>query len=93
MNHHQERFQQFLELLISLNSKKELFQLLELFLSPDEREDIAARYVIIKELLKTNKTQRQISKDLNVSIAKITRGSNELKKIDPTFLKKLKQAL
>ncbi len=51
------------------------------------------RYLIIKELLQKKKPQRQIAKDLNVSIAKITRGSNELKRMHPKLLQFLKKNL
>ncbi|WP_235379204.1 Trp family transcriptional regulator [Candidatus Coxiella mudrowiae] len=45
---------------------------------------------LICELIKGEKTQREISNDLDVSIAKITRVSNALKIIDDkvkTFIK------
>ena len=58
-----------------------LDELFWLLLTPEEREDIKKRALIVKELLKGKKTQRQIAKDLRVSIAKITRGSNVLKEI------------
>ena len=38
------------------------------------------RCLIIKALLEKKAPQRQIAEELNVSIAKITRGSNELKR-------------
>ena len=51
------------------------------------------RYSIIHELIKQEKTQREIAKELNVSIAKISRGSNELKRIDKKLLTYLKEKL
>jgi len=50
-----------------------------LFMTLEERDDFAKRYLIVKELLLEQKTQREIAKDSGVSIAKITRGSNSLK--------------
>ena len=44
-------------------------------------------------LLKKQKTQREIAEDLNVSIAKITRGSNELKRTNKKFLNWLRERL
>lgn len=47
-------------------------------LTPSETADIAARWALVKAL-KEKKTQREIAKDLGVSLCKITRGSRELK--------------
>lgn len=47
-------------------------------LTPQELEEMALRLQIFKGLLK-NKSQRQLAKDLNVSLATISRGSRELK--------------
>ena len=68
----------FLELCLSASKKKTLSSLFDLLLTAEERESLATRCLIVKELLAEKKSQRQISKDLQVSIAKITRGSNEL---------------
>ncbi len=81
----------FLEFCLKASSAKELNELLRLFLTHAERAEIANRYLIVKELVKNKKTQRAIAKDLQVSIAKITRGSNCLKEISPllrSFLEK-----
>lgn len=56
------------------------FELLELFFTPNELEQLSARFEIIKGLIRAEKTQREIAEDLQLSIAKITRGSNELKR-------------
>ena len=58
----------------------------DLFFTMEEKKDFATRYLIIKTLLKNEKPQRQIAKELHVSISKITRGSNELKRMDPALL-------
>lgn len=47
-------------------------------LSPQELEDIALRWQIVKELHKGT-TQREVAKNLHVSLCKVTRGSRELK--------------
>ncbi len=72
----------FLNLCIKTETPEELKALLWLFLTPEERKDISNRYLIVRELVKGEKTQRQLAKDLGVSIAKITRGSNYLKMIN-----------
>lgn len=71
----------FLQLCLAAKDEKSLSVLYDLLLTPEEKESLATRCLIIKELLAQDKTQREIAKDLQVSIAKITRGSNELKRI------------
>lgn len=71
----------FLSLCSKAASPEELDELFWLFLTHEERKDIAARYLIIRELVLEKKTQREMAKDLGVSIAKITRGSNFLKMV------------
>ena len=53
-------------------------EFLEDILTPVEFEDIITRWQIIKQLSR-GVPQREIAKQLGVSIAKITRGSRELK--------------
>ena len=79
----------FLSLCSEAKTPEELNELLWLFLTAEEKKDIATRYLIIRELVKGKKTQREMAKDLGVSIAKITRGSNFLKMVS----KKLRRLL
>lgn len=51
---------------------------MEDILTPAEFEEIVTRWQIIKQLSK-EVPQRKIAKNLGVSIAKITRGSRELR--------------
>lgn len=83
----------FLELCLSAHNDKALSLFFNLLMTAEERDDIAMRYLIIQELLKEEKTQRQIAQSLGVSIAKITRGSNELKRIDKKLLVYLKELI
>jgi TrpR family trp operon transcriptional repressor len=53
-------------------------------LTPAEIADIATRWALVKEL-KRRTPQREIAKDLGISLCKITRGSRELKKPDSAF--------
>jgi len=48
-------------------------------LTPNEIGDISSRWELVK-LLDEGHSQRQIAKDLHLSLCKITRGSKELKK-------------
>lgn len=93
MSIHQEGWDGFLKLLLSFKDKKSLSLLLDLFLTSEEKESLAMRFLIIKELLREEKTQREMAKDIGVSIAKITRGSNELKRMNPALVKLLKEKL
>ena len=81
----------FLTLCLKAHDAEELSRLLDCFLTIEEKKDIADRYSIIHALILEKMTQRDMSEDLHVSIAKITRGSNALKTIDPklkAFLEK-----
>lgn len=84
---------EFLRLCLETKSTDLLDALLQLFLSSEERDAIGLRVELISELLKGEKTQREIAEDLEISIAKITRGSNALKIIPDSLrsflLKKL----
>jgi len=55
-------------------------------LTPSEIADIAARWALVKAL-KRETPQREIAKDLGISLCKITRGSRELKKPDSAFMR------
>lgn len=83
----------FLKLCLAAENERALSDLLEFFLTAEEKTSIETRCLIIKELLKQQKPQREISDTLHVSIAKITRGSNELKRISPTLKQFLQQYL
>jgi len=69
----------FLERCLKVKTVKDLEAYFSLFLTATERQEIAGRYLIVQELLKGQKTQREIARDLEVSIANISRGSNVLK--------------
>lgn len=74
-------WQCFLNICHSTPNDKMLSELFELLLTPEEKSSLETRCLIIQALLDKKRTQREIAKDLAVSIAKITRGSNELKRI------------
>lgn len=76
----------FLELCLAAKDEAVLSELFDLFFTSEEKSSLETRCLIIKALLAKKKTQRQISEDFNVSIAKITRGSNELKRISPRLI-------
>jgi TrpR family trp operon transcriptional repressor len=53
-------------------------------LTPSEMDEIAKRWALVKEIA-TGRPQREIAKDLGLSLCKITRGSRELKKESSAF--------
>jgi len=60
-------------------------------LTPAELADVAARWALVKAL--DQKTpQREIARELGLSLCKITRGSRELKKLDSPFRRMLEIA-
>lgn len=82
-----EGWRKFLHL---LKKSKNLDDLFKILLTDEEKNDLAKRTLIVEALIKGEKTQREISKNLKVSISKITRGSNELKNTNESFIKFLK---
>lgn len=62
-----------------------MLELLDALLTPEEQRALTDRCLIFQGLLKKEQTQRDLAKQLEVSIATITRGSNQLKKISPAL--------
>lgn len=69
---------ELINLLISIKHPKLMDGFMEDILTPAEFGEIVTRWQIIKQLSK-EVPQRKIAKNLGVSIAKITRGSRELR--------------
>ncbi len=83
----------FLELCRQTKHSEDFDRLFTVFLTHEERDSIAGRYQIIKALLSGEYTQREIAQHYNVSIAKITRGSNELKQTDEKLQRFLRKVM
>ena len=83
----------FIKLLQQAKTTAELDKLLLLLLTAEERLALAKRCQIIEALLKGDKPQRAIAQELQVSISKITRGSNELKQTSEELKHFLQQQL
>lgn len=84
-----EGWARFIMLCCREQSTTELEKFFDLFLTDEEKENLATRVLIIDALLNGDLPQREIAKQLKVSIAKITRGSNMLKRADQKLLKNL----
>lgn len=76
----QQFWNEYLDLVLNCKNRDELNSLFNFMLTFDEREMLAKRIALTEALLKKEKPQRQIAEDLSMSIAFITRGSNELKR-------------
>lgn len=87
----QAGWRRFIKLCLTIKNEKMFAILLDLFLTPEERESIATRLLIVLALLEQKKSQREIAEALHVSIAKITRGSNELKHTPAQLIALLKK--
>jgi TrpR family trp operon transcriptional repressor len=76
-----QAWQDFMQCCLKLNDLTQLTAFFEIFLTISEKEEIGNRFQIIRELITAKKTQREIARDLKVSIANVSRGSNALKTI------------
>jgi TrpR family transcriptional regulator, trp operon repressor len=86
-----KKYQQELAVLLSkIKDPKLMDKFLEDILTPAEYEEVVTRWQIIK-LLTQGMPQREIAANLKVSIAKITRGSRELRDKNGGFWKVLKK--
>jgi TrpR family transcriptional regulator, trp operon repressor len=79
----------FLQLCANIQSPETLKEVFDLFFTLEEKETFAARYLVVKALLDSKLSQREIASELKVSIAQITRGSNALKIISPKLKRQL----
>jgi len=89
----QTGWRRFIKICLAAKNDKTLSSLFDLLLTHEERESIAMRYLIIEALLRQEKSQREMADNLHVSIAKITRGSNELKRMPEKLIAFLKENL
>jgi len=82
----EEEMKELCRALASTGDSELLGAFLSCLLTPAEIADIASRWALVKAL-REGTPQREIAKNLGVSLCKITRGSRELKKPDSGFLR------
>lgn len=83
----------FIEFCQGLKTKENIEEFFDLIFTIEEKIDLTKRLQVIRCLLEGKMTQREISKKINVSIFKITRGSNALKIISKKLEKYLEKEL
>lgn len=83
-------WQNFIKICMNISSKKLFKEFLELCVTSQEKAALGKRIEIIKALILEEIPQRQMAQELEVSISKITRGSNTLKNISAPLRKFLK---
>jgi TrpR family trp operon transcriptional repressor len=79
-----ENIQELCRVLAEVEDRQLLEAFLGCLLTPSEMADIAARWALVKAL-REGTPQREIAKNLGLSLCKITRGSRELKKTASAF--------
>lgn len=75
-------WQDFLKICEQASKNNQLDQLFEFIFTAEEREQLGDRILLTQALCAGKLTQREIAAKLEISISKITRGSNALKTID-----------
>lgn len=88
----QKIWAKFVKITASQNTE-DLKLWLDVILTQAEKSDIADRIQILEGLLKDRLSQRDLAAQLEVSISKITRGSNALRSMSQKELKHLKDLL
>ena len=79
-----------LSILLSKMSQKEINNFLHEILTDSEISDLSKRWRILK-LLDRNFTQRDVAKELGVSLCKVTRGAKILKNSNAITRKMIKE--
>lgn len=79
-----DNLDELIEIMANVKDKKQMKKLLEELFTKAELDDVAKRWFIMKQLAQ-GRPQREIAKEMEVSLCKITRGSRVLKYDDSFF--------
>jgi TrpR family trp operon transcriptional repressor len=79
-----EHFAELAQVLSAASDSALVEDFLRCLLTPAETADIAARWALVKAL-EQKIPQREVARNLGLSLCKITRGSRELKKPNSAF--------
>jgi len=82
----EENLSELASALAAANDADLIKDFLSRLLSPSELADVAARWALVKALERKT-PQREIAKNLGLSLCKITRGSREMKNPNQAFQK------
>jgi len=89
----QKAWRDFVRMNLKIKAPRQFEEFARFIFTAEERNQLAMRVLLTRELLKEKRTQREIAEDFKVSIAKITRGSNNIKHISAKLRKFLETHL
>ena len=72
-------WQQLINILSGNSDSQDISIICDFLLTKEEKEQLSKRVLLTKELIKKSKSQREISKEIGISICTVTRCSNALK--------------
>lgn len=75
-------WKKFLELILSAKDAGTLDTYFQLFTTHNEREMLVDRYRLVRAILTTDLSQREIADTLHLSISKVTAGSKALQSLE-----------
>lgn len=79
MNTFNNGWQQLINILSENSDPQDINIICDFLLTKEEKEQLSKRVLLTKELIKKSKSQREISKEIGISICTVTRCSNALK--------------